>query len=87
MCILPVLGLISSINASVYVDLSLAICLQSRTFAAMSLPLAAKSSRISAPVAYEPVFVFFPPGRDSLSKRISPNCLGDAILNSPPANL
>ena len=40
--------------------------------------------RISALVD-QPVFVFFPWGSCKLSKRMTPNCLGELMLNSSPA--
>ena len=85
-CTRPVTGLICAISASVYVVFNLLSCLQASTSSANSLPSAAKTSRTSAPVAYAPVFVFFPPLNPNSSNNTSPSCLGDPILKSWPAN-
>ena len=48
----------------------------------------AKKERISSPVAYCPVLVFLGLSTSlSFSNRISPNCFGEAMLNSSPASL
>ena len=60
---------------------------QSTTARARGMPLAASSSRTSAPVAQAPVLVLVPPGRLILSNRISPSCFGEPRLNFSPGVL
>ena len=62
--------------------LSFEKCLQSKSKSAISCPLFDKSSKIETLVCQAPVFDFFPLSNFNLSKSISPNCLGEAILNS-----
>ena len=78
--------LLLSVNlnkASVYVDLSFVNSLQSRTSCAISNPSEARLFKVEESVEYVPDFVFLPPGILRLTNNISPNCLGEPILNSP----
>ena len=51
----------------------------------ISFPSCPSFSKTSAEVEYRPDLPFFPPFKPSLIYRISPNCLGEAILNSSSA--
>ena len=81
-CTLFDISLVCSLRASVYVDFNLVNSLHSKTNLAISYPLNDKSFKVDELVENMPDLVFFPPGIFKFINRISPNCFGDAILNS-----
>ena len=85
-CTRPVSGFTSCGSASMYVPFSFISARHSRIWRGRSWASASSSSTSTAVDGARDVPVRFRTGSCSLSNRISASCLGELMLNSPPAS-